>query len=352
MPSPLRVAAVGLGWVCTHRHLPVMAADPRFEVVGVIDRAPGRAQALAKQNGYARHAEAGSLREVSWLDEVDAITVATAPMGHHALIREAVQLGKHVLTEKPFTMTVAEGEELLRLAEAGDRRLAIVHNFQFARSTRRLLKSIESGELGDIRAINAVQFGNPRRRLPTWYEELPLGLFYDESPHLLYLLRRLAGPIELRRSIVLPSTEGLNTPARIDAYFSSPELDRPITLHCNFESPVSEWSVMVFGSKRLGIVDVFRDIYLSLPNDEAHDTARVLRTSLSATAQHWLQHVTSGLPHLRGRLFYGNEEVFDRFVRAAQGERDALEPISGSRALEILKLQHAIVDHSERLDRP
>ncbi|MFD2578015.1 hypothetical protein ACFSTD_04005 [Novosphingobium colocasiae] len=44
------------------------------------------------------------------------------------------------------------------------------------------------------------------------------------------------------------------------------------------------------------MVDVFRDIYLRLRNDGAHGTADVIRTSLSATAQHWWQHIASGIP--------------------------------------------------------
>ena len=106
---------------------------------------------------------------------------------------------------------------------------------------------------------------------------------------------------------------------------------------------------MVFGEKALGILDVFRDIYVRLPNDGVHDTPRVVRTSLVATAQHWLQHLTSGIPHLTGRLFYGNEQVFDRFARAIGGEARALDPIDAASALSILKLQHAIVDRAERV---
>ena len=104
---------------------------------------------------------------------------------------------------------------------------------------------------------------------------------------------------------------------------------------------------MVFGEKRLGIIDVFRDIYISLPNDGAHDTRNVLRTSMVATAQHWFQHVTSGIPHLRGRLFYGNDQVFARFARAIRGDGAALEPVGPESALSILKLQHAIVDRGQ-----
>lgn len=352
MDSRIRVAAVGLGWVARHRHLPVMERDARFDLVGVIDRHAGLADAVAKQRGYRHSACAAALDQVSWLDDVDAVTVATAPMTHHALVREALQRGKHVLTEKPFAMTVAQGEDMVLTAANSGRRLAIVHNFQFARSTLRLKTDIAAGRLGAITGIDAVQFGNPGRRLPEWYEQLPLGLFYDESPHLLYLMQSIAGPLRLARAITVRSRRGLATPARIAAWFAAETCDCPITLSCNFESPVSEWYLMVFGEKRLGIIDVFRDIYISLPNDGTHDTRSVLRTSLVGTAQHWLQHVTSGIPHLMGRLFYGNDHVFDRFARAIAGDTDALEPVGPANALSVLKLQHAIVDRREEAYAP
>ena len=114
MASRIRVAAVGLGWVALNRHLPVMDRSPHFEVVGVIDRQQGRAEAVAKQRGYRRSSCAATLDEISWLDEVDAVTVATAPMAHHALVCEALLRSKHVLTEKPFAMTVAQGENMVQ----------------------------------------------------------------------------------------------------------------------------------------------------------------------------------------------------------------------------------------------
>lgn len=345
----VRVAAVGLGWVAQHRHLPVMDRSTRFDVVGVIDRRLGRAREVAQARRYRHHACADTLADVSWLDEVDAITIATAPMAHHALATEALTRGKHVLTEKPFTMTSAQGLDLLKRAQAADRRLAIVHNFQFARSTKALFDDLNSGRLGTITGIDAVQFGNPGRRLPDWCEALPFGLFYDESPHLLYLLRAVAGDITLARSFTVASSSGLRTPARVEAWLNGGPNGCPVRLACNFESPVSEWYLMVAGSAGYGIVDIFRDIYVHLPNDGRHDTAKVLRTSWSATAQHWLQHVTSGLPHLSGRLNYGNGELFDRFARGIAGDLAALAPISAEAAQSILTLQHAIIDRAEDL---
>lgn len=345
----LRVAAVGMGWVALHRHLPVMERSSKFEIVGVIDRAPGCAKQVSSQRRYRYSAETTDLRNVDWLDDVDAITVATAPMSHHSIARQALELGKHVLTEKPFAMTLAEGEELVRIAASKDLRLAIVHNFQFARSTKRLFAEIGTGKFGVIHAINAVQFGNPLRRLPAWYEQLPLGLMYDESPHLLYLLRAVGGEIRLVRCLTYASTTGLNTPARIDAFFESPTVNGAITLSCSFESPVSEWYLMVLGENRLGIVDVFRDIYISLPNDREHKTANVFRTSLSAVGQHLWEHVPSGIRHLRGRLFYGNDEVFSRFADAVCGSVERLTPIGPQSALSVLRLQHAIIENQERV---
>lgn len=346
--SVIRTAVVGLGWVAQARHIPAMKRNKSFELAGVIDRAPGKASALAAKIGCRRHAETSDLSSIGWLSEVDAITVATSPAGHHDIVCQALALGKHVITEKPFAMSLAEGEAMVSAARANERCLGVVHNFQFARSTRRLLQEVGNGTIGRITGITAVQLGNPGRRLPAWYEDLPLGLFYDESPHLLYLLRRLSGDLSLAKAVTVPSSNGLNTPARIDAWFRSPA-NVPITLSCNFESPVSEWHLMVFGTKRLAIVDVFRDIYLSLPNDGTHDTRSVLRTSAAATSQHWLQHVSSGIPHLRGKLLYGNDEVFDRFARAAGGETQALAPISAEAAMDVLKLQHSIIEHHESI---
>ena len=346
----IRVGVIGLGWVSTHRHLPALLRNPAFEVVGVADRDADLATRVARKFRIPRHCRASSIAEVDWIDGVDAVDVVTAPMSHHALIRDALLRGKHVITEKPFAMTVAEGTELVTLAERQGRRLAIVHNFQFASSTERLLADMAADRLGAIRSIVAFQWGNPNRRLPTWFEQLPTGLFFDESPHLLYLVRRLApSPLHLVHVDSCPSTTGLRTPASIDASYraSVDGHDIPVTVSCRFEAPLSEWHVAVLGDKAAGIVDVFRDIYLHLPNDGRHVTSTVLRTSWRATLMHWARHLVNGPLHLTGRLLYGNKTVFQRFADAI-GSGLPPQGISGQDALAVLKMQHAIIDAVER----
>lgn len=349
VPRPLRVAVVGLGWVTLHRHLPAMRRTPEIEVVGAVDRQPGRASAVARANGIARHHEGDELGRVPWLDQVDAFSIGTHPESHAALVRQALELDRHVITEKPFAMRPEEGERLVALARERGRTLAVVHNFQFARSMQRLLADMRAGRYGRIRFIHAQQLGNPARRLPDWCEELPLGLFYDESPHLLYLLRALApAPLAFLRAEVHPSRFGKNTPAWISAHYAAGADGVPVKLNMGFEAPLSEWHVSVAGERCFGDVDLFRDIYVRLPNDRAHTSWPVMRTSLVATWSHWMQHLQSGPRHLTGRLLYGNDEVFRRFAAAA---RDSAEPsqIGPEDALEVLRMQHDIIERAERL---
>ena len=339
-PQKLAVAVLGLGWVATARHIPALLRNESCRLVGVIDRDPAKAAAVAAKLNLPHHA-GGDLRSVSWLAEVDAVTIGAPPQRHHDLVCAALGLGKHVLTEKPFAMTVAEGEAMQAAAQSAERILAVVHNFQFARAMQKLQADIAAGRLGQVQWIAARQLGNPRRRLPAWYPELPLGLFYDESPHFYYLLRRLAGDLTLQDAVARGRQAGNNTPDEIRLLYHGRD-KLPVSIDCNFNSPLSEWAIMVGGERALGIVDIFRDFYLRLPQDGTHGLAQIVGTSLSATLQHWWQYLPNGLSFLRGRLDYGNDTVMARFAEACRTGK-APDDISAADALAVLRQQHRAI---------
>lgn len=345
MSDPIKIGIIGLGWVATHRHVRAISRDKRFKIIGVADRRRERAEEWGKKLDV-EYCAAEAISEISWLDSIDALDVATAPMSHFPLIRDALIHGKHVITEKPFCATLSEGRALVDLATKKERVLAVVHNFQFARSMQKLRADIQLGKVGKIKSVSAVQWGNPKRRLPTWYDKLPMGLFYDESPHLLYLLRALSpGPLNLVSTHAFPSTTGLNTPASIEALYYSAGIDAniPVSLSCKFESPLSEWHVSVLGDRSAGLIDIFRDIYIRLPNDGAHRAIDVVKTSLSASRQHWGQHFTNGPKHLTGNLLYGNDRVFSNFADAVQNRKNPLG-IAAQDAIDVLEMQWNIID--------
>jgi predicted dehydrogenase len=199
---------------------------------------------------------------------------------------------------------------------------------------------LAQGHWGRITALHGFQLSSPDRRLPTWFEQLPLGLFYDESPHLLYLLRAFGGPVKLRRATQVPSARGRVTPAIIQAELDASGL--PATLFMNFEAPVSEWQLLVLTERGAAFIDIFRDILVFLPHDGRHAAADVVRSSWAMLWGHAAGFVRSGLRMVTGRLLFGNEEVVRRFLDAIEG-KEPLRDIDARTGLEILRLQHAIL---------
>lgn len=342
-PLP-RVAVIGAGWVTGARHLPALRCSHRCEILGVVDRSSERARALARKH---RLPHAAASLEAPWLAQADAVTIGVSPMAHYEVALAMLERGKHVLLEKPLCLTVAEGETLAELAQTKGRVLAVVHNFQFARSARAAQAALATGRWGRITGLHAMQMSNERRRLPDWYEQLPGGLFYDESPHLLYLLRAFAGQPALRHAQWLPSSKGRRTPAVVQAQFDCERC--PATLWMNFEAPVSEWYLMIFAERGLGIVDVFRDILHFVPNDGRHGPLDIARSSWSVVRDHVRGFWLSGWRTLVGRMPYGNDEVMRRFFDAIEGVAPLAE-IGPVAALDVLRLQHALLDRSPTTD--
>ena len=342
----VRCAVIGLGWVGTHRHVLNLRRHPQVELVGLIDRKEGCAEQLAQRLGVPHWATCRD-GQASWMQDVDAVVIATDTRSHHPLAMMLLNRGKHVLLEKPMAMNVEQGREILALSQRVNRVLAVVHNFQFARSLKALQRILEQGALGDVRAMLVTQLSNPSRRLPTWYDEIPLGLFYDESPHLLYLIRRFA-PLEpqLLNAQIVSSPSGKQTPLVVNAQFQSGPV--PIHVYMNFEAPVSEWHVMVVGSKRVAVADLFRDILVVVRNDGSHRARDILRTTRDAFSTHMLGFIKSGVLLAMGGLRYGNDEVIVRFIQAVQ-EQKPPQGISGSDGLWVLEMQHRIIAMARRV---
>lgn len=315
----VRVALVGAGWVSTNRHLPSLVRHPDVDVVGAVVPAgelpADRRTELATRHGL-RHF--GTSLDEAWLDDVDAVAIGTPPDTHHDLVTTALRRGLHVLVEKPFALTVADADDMVATAEETGRTLGVVHNLQFGLAASKIRRMLESGELGEVRAVFGVQSSNHQRRLPTWYKELPLGLFTDESPHLVYLLQSFLPGASLETLYVgRPLSAEDRTPDLVTLAVRS-EAGVPGSLQMTFVGVVSEWILVVMGSKGTAVADFFRDVCFVLPDDGGHLGPDVLRTQVTAAVGHLGGTFLAGAARLRGRLDYGNDEVVRRFVDAVQ----------------------------------
>jgi len=108
--KPTNIAIIGVGKISQDQHLPVIAKDPRFKLVGLVSqrglREPGVPTFRTPAELYAA------------LPDLDAVAICTPPSVRHAIAREALDAGKHVLLEKPPTPTMAEFHDLVAHAAA------------------------------------------------------------------------------------------------------------------------------------------------------------------------------------------------------------------------------------------
>ncbi|MDO7853083.1 Gfo/Idh/MocA family oxidoreductase [Hymenobacter convexus] len=144
--------------------------------------------------------------------EIDLVVVAAPNSLHHSLAKQALEAGKHVVVDKPFTLTVAEADELIELAARHKRVLSIYHNRRFSSDFRTVKKVCESGMLGRIVEYEA-HFDRFRNsiRAGSWKEDEGPGggIFYDMGTHLIDQALQLFGlPEAVRADLRVQRTGG------------------------------------------------------------------------------------------------------------------------------------------------
>ena len=96
-------------------------------------------------------------REMLQDDEVDAVLVATPITTHYQIVRDSLEAGKHVLSEKPLTENYRSSLELADIAESVNRTLMVGYVFLFNAAVRKTVEYIRSGDLGQIQYVHAVR---------------------------------------------------------------------------------------------------------------------------------------------------------------------------------------------------
>jgi predicted dehydrogenase len=120
-----KLAVIGVGHLGRH-HARILSAMPDVELVGVVDLNQERAEQIAGINGTQVIREA-----VDLLGRTDGVVIATPTESHSAVARPFLEAGLAVLIEKPLARSMAEADELVRLASEGQALLAVGHTERF-----------------------------------------------------------------------------------------------------------------------------------------------------------------------------------------------------------------------------
>ena len=127
---------------------------------GTLDHRPAEGKDYGQRLGLAADRSYGDWREMlagekSRDDRVDLVTVATPNSTHFEITKAFLESGFHVLCEKPMTMSVEEGEEIVKIAESSGKICAVNYGYTGYSLVRHMKAMVARGDLGKIRLVKA-----------------------------------------------------------------------------------------------------------------------------------------------------------------------------------------------------
>lgn len=210
--QPIKTALCSFGMSGWVFHAPFIAANPGFELQGVYERSQKKAV-----ERYPDVQSYSSLEDLLAADN-ELVVVNTPNDTHYEYAKKALQAGKHVIVEKPFTTTVEEAAELIDLARQQNKLLSVYHNRRYDSDFRTVARIIQEDWLGDIVEAE-IHYDRFKEELsPKLHKEVPgpsTGSLLDLGSHLIDEALQLFG----KPDAVFADIRIVRPVAKVDDYF-------------------------------------------------------------------------------------------------------------------------------------
>ena len=190
MSESLNVGIVGYGFATKTFHAPLVAGVPGLKLAAISSSDPAKVKAAWPEVATESSPEALFARP-----DIDLVVIPTPNETHYPLASAALAAGKHVVVDKPFTVTTHEARRLQAQAQAAGRVLSVFHNRRWDSDFLTLKQVLASGELGRIVHFES-HFDRYRPEVRARWREQALpgsGLWYDLGSHLLDQTLQLFG---------------------------------------------------------------------------------------------------------------------------------------------------------------
>ena len=174
--------------------------------------------------------------------EIDAIAIVTPVWTHYQLAKAALENGKHVFVEKPFTSTGAQGEELINLARKKNLTIMVDHTFLFTGAVRKICQLVEEGALGKL-----YYYDSTRVNLGLFQHDI--NVLWDLAPHDLSIMDYLIKSTP--EAVVATGQQHLN--GHEDVAYMTLYFPEKVIAHINVNwlSPVKVRTTLIGGEKRM-----------------------------------------------------------------------------------------------------
>ncbi len=256
----------------------------------------------------------------------DLIVIATPVDTHYKFAKEALESGKHIWVEKPFTSTSAQAEELIELAENKNLRIFVDHTFIYNGAVRKMKELVDNGELGNI-----LYFDSERINLGLFQRDI--NAVWDLAPHDLSIMNYILP----NHKVVAVSANGIanfngkENLAHLCIHFNENTFAH---FHVNWVSPVKIRRMIVGGDKKMLVYDDMENF----EKIKVYDSGVEFNTTESihqALVQYRTGDMFSPKINQTEALALGANE----FISAIQENRDPVT--SGKDGLEVVKILEA-----------
>lgn len=192
--NKIKIGLLGCGGIA-QTHLEAIAHVSRIELVSVQDVNAEAAERAARKYNV----RAVTKPEDIFSDKaVQAVVICVPPVFHFDFIKKAVQAGKHVMCEKPFTMTLKEAEEIKKVSKKSTKVLTMASKFRFVNDVNEARKLVRSGVIGDV-VMAEVIFCSIVDMQKRWNSDPKVsggGVLIDNGSHAADVIRYVVGPIK------------------------------------------------------------------------------------------------------------------------------------------------------------
>jgi predicted dehydrogenase len=210
------------------------------DVMGVCDVSASARQRVQKAHPHLE--VTADPNELLTSPEVDAIAVVTPVWTHYGLAKAALENGKHVFVEKPFTSNSAQAEELIELAAKKNVKIMVDHTFLFTGAVRKIRQLLDENALGKL-----FYYDSTRVNLGLFQHDV--NVIWDLAPHDLSIMDHL---IQAQPEAIVATGQshlnGFEDVAYITLYFP----DKVIAhINVNWLSPVKVRTTLIGGEKKM-----------------------------------------------------------------------------------------------------
>lgn len=206
--NPIKTALLSYGMSGEIFHAPLLSVDPGFVIASVVQRKSDKAKHRYPHIKIARHVD-----EIMEDDAIELVVINTPNESHYQFATQALEAGKHVIVEKPFTVTVQEAEKLIALANKKNKLLTVFQNRRWDGDFLTVKKVVENQWVGKIAEFE-LHYDRYRNYIEanTWKEEQGpgSGILYNLGSHMLDQVLALFGmPTEVDARVGVQRPNGI-----------------------------------------------------------------------------------------------------------------------------------------------